>query len=394
VNVNYLGMLAPDLTIPNGTQNPADIMNVIRTRLMRHRRKLSFKVNGVEMIPQPQNGNKGTVDADNGPKPQYCTPLMLTDTTFMVQYQIIARYWESSGGAAGAVSSINPAGNPIVQNLPGNNVLYNRWTETVEMDACQYSTRSRQGKFVIRSDNTDGYTADQLRSQMAVIGVPSGYLRESSSYTIDPNGLGLSYKITDKEQYQMPPYPAFVAEGTYTETAKVYGACRFATVQIHLEGDNSDGSQQQLIGAAVSTCTAKLLQRSQQLNRNANPKGFNFMMTDAMLRIGMYKNTVDMSIGARIIVTTARTKGKDDPKQNAVIQGAISAFVGMSTITPNSEADYTPAYKDYGTSTPYPRLLQAAAYYDPSLVNVFMSQTKQQMSDGLQPGQAGKTLES
>ncbi len=94
VNKNYLGLLAPDLA-PGGvpvTDNAAAIMAAIRTRLMQHRRRLSFTFNGVELIPQPQQGVPGTVDAQNGPKPQSCQIVQLTNVTFLIVYHIIARY--------------------------------------------------------------------------------------------------------------------------------------------------------------------------------------------------------------------------------------------------------------------------------------------------------------
>src|SRR5258708_1862141 len=51
-NVNYLAPLAGDIV--GKTTNPADIMTIVRNRLMKPRKVLSVKTNGVELIPNKQ----------------------------------------------------------------------------------------------------------------------------------------------------------------------------------------------------------------------------------------------------------------------------------------------------------------------------------------------------
>lgn len=451
INANYLAMLAPDLFVAGNpvTSNPADIMAVVQPRLMQHRRDLSFTFNGVELIPRPQQGLTGTVDAMNGPKPQSCTYTLLTNTTFLMTYYIIAHYWVNNkvnprdqAAIHAALLSVDAAedvltlaretgddfviaaaeaalqaakdrldalGAPLVVNQPGNDVLYNRWSESVTIDEQNYTRRTREGKFIIRSDNADGKLADELRSQMAVVSVPDGFVRESARYTVDQSGLGLSYTIIDKEVFKQPPGKAFKAQGYYIEsTPLLMGGVRFAEVVVTLWGDKS-GDQSELASLAVRVASNKLDARGKQ------GQAFKAaIFKDASMRMQLYENKVEFRIKAMIGPDKARTFGQagaiggvraflhgvfginviqavrgalgegaaPNPGAGAGAAGVgaaaaaqrlpapapdnpLNSFVGMDASAPGSDDDSTPpSFLDRGTAS---LLLQAAAYYDPSL---------------------------
>jgi hypothetical protein len=392
INSNYLALIAPNLL--NGTvaatNNAADILNAVREQLMMRRRELSIKVNGVEMIPN-NAGLPGTVDAQNGPVPIDFNPMTLNATDFLCTYHIIAHYWVPTRLA---VQLKTPPTYDTESFPTENSVLWNRWSEWVDIDDCQYTTRTREGKVVIRSDNAAGLIADQVRSQMAVVGIPAGFLRERSHYKVDPSGLGIEYSIVDKECYLKPPYPSFKAEGEYTETAmRGAGAKRYGECRVKLYGDKLT-PQANLIKTAIAVACSKLYIRGSQLGalQGIGPKGFS-LLENAVLKQNLYQNEVEFAIRAMITIDTKQVDG-------------IAAFQNMSTVTPFSPANstYTPAYRDRGTAC---FLLQAAAYYDPSLANTIMGagqtatftpQTpvgdglkvpRDQWSVGLAPGQAG-----
>ena len=373
ISIDYLSMLAPDLV--GGTSidltSAAGVMKVIYQRLMQHRRRLSFQFNGVELIPQPQDGNKGVCDAQNGPKPQYCSFTELTDQLFLLSYSIIAHYWVNP--------KIDKTKAPIITNNPGNDVLYNRWTEMVEMDATQRSTRTRDGKFMIRSDNVDGAIADDVRPQFAVTGVPNGFLRTESKYTVDPSGLALEYHIKDVEQFKMPPPPAFVAEGDYIESTTVGGAVRYGEVKLRVKGDNST-SQVALQKAAIKVAWQKLnIKLGTVTIPQPNGPGQTFqVLQGAAVKVNMYKNEVDVHIKAMLQPTTKRVSGL--------------AMPGANVVTPGSDfVKYSPDYRSRGTAR---LLLQAASYYDPSLKQTVLNHSTNQSSTGAEVGTAGKNKEA
>lgn len=406
IHAEHLPMVAPDLVV-NGvksTTNPADIMKAIRTRLLTHRKTLSYKFNGIELMPtrqiNPNTGNPypGTVDASNGPKPNYCNVSELTNTSFLLTYSISAAYWESL-----STSPNNEFDKST--NLAGNPVLYNRWSETADYDSCQFTTRTRSGKFAIRSDNKEGATADRFRSNFAIVGVPPQFIRESSSYTVDPSGLMMSYRVVDKEQFKMPPDPAFEADMTYTEsTSDPAGAKRYADVQISLKG-RKDTLQSKLVDVGVTMACAKLAIVGAPLA--ANVAAFRGILQSSSVTVQGFRNEVSVHMRAMFPVISINAVGT--VWANGMMQEAKQALAPGQRVTGVPFVDGVLrdnlTYTDRGTAS---ILLQAAKYWDPNLAannmgdGEFISETNpdspkgkelNQIKTGKQVGEAGVNLE-
>jgi hypothetical protein len=380
ISSTYAALLNPRLG--NVTTNPADFMAWVRQRLLQQRQKLSIKVNGTELIPTAQTGNLGSIDAMNGPLPQHCEITQLTDTLFMMNYRIIAKYWENNNGD---LPSVPVAGT----NNPGGDILYNRWSETITIDENNHTTRTRRGKFMIRSDNKDGFIADKLRSAFAVVGVPVGFLRTRNEYTIDPSGLIMTYLQEDKEQYKIPPNPAFTAEGHMTlETA--IGASFTATTHVKLTGSGNptfdQTNQITLMYTALYIATQKIVNYaghfipplqsvpqhvsvSLDLFRNEVTADCRILLTKQTGRVNVLLTTdhLPASVAASIAIN-----GINGNPAN-IDTNFIDMFYGLDNFTPISDdqSTYEPAYLAYGTAG---LLLNAAAYYDPSITNAFLAQ--------------------
>lgn len=373
VNADYANLLAPALA--GKTDSAAVFMKAVRKALLQPRRQLQVRFNEVDLIPANTAGN-GTVDVRNGPQPQHCTITQLTNVTFLVTYRIIAHYWENN--------SVDPAAalpENIVTNATGNNVLFNRWTDSVELDDLGFSKRIREGKFVIRSDNRQALIADEVRSQMAVVGVPAGFVRESATYTVSPDGLAIMYRLVDKEVFKNPPFPAFKATGTYSESSAMGGPLRYLEVNLKLEGPKNV-SQDRLISLATAIAMSKVGKQIKILNPR-NPR--DVIPLHQGIRVGMYENWVELLLRVQTPVTQERTVG-------------IAANLNRMTYTPGSDAVVangptapTPAYTDRGTAS---LLLQAAAYYDPSILATQINKATGQFNTlALEVGQAGVNQE-
>jgi len=424
VSAAYLIALAPSLIDANTlpvTNDPADIMNLLRDKLLVARKRLSFKVNGVEMIPQSRDagGNllTGTVDAKNGPQPQSCPISQINANSFLLTYHIVAHYWENPSTGA-TVPITNRAGNPV---------LSNRWTETVDMDDCEYTTRTRTGTVTIRSDNAEGVTPDQLRSTMAVVGLPVGFLRQSRKYDLTADGLSLNYSLVDKEVFFLPPEPAFRAEGEFTVSVTKQSIMHM-TCAVRLRG-TAQGNQANLLRAAISACTQKItkaLPKPPPVNNPAlqpanvgignaigaalNPRIALGQIGDA---IGFVRNMVESRLGLQanplagyIMMDFTAVLGMYDNTASCSIQ-VLTAPPTEPTPeewagNPLSEGVGPPEYHDRGTAD---LLLQAAAYYDPSVRGTVLAggvirsgnnprspegTDSTQLSAGKQPGQVGK----
>ncbi len=368
LNLCHLPMIAPDVAA-GAAKNPQDVANLIRSRLLQRRRRLSFTFNGINMIPEPQAGLDGVVDARNGPIPQSCDWVELNNTTILFNYNIIAHHWENN--------QVNAA-SPLTTNRIGNDVLYNRWSESVEIDQCNYTTRTRNGKFVIRSDNASAVVADLMRNAMATVGIPPGFIRQSARYTVDPSGLALEYAVTDKEAFKMPPFVAgnriMKADGKYSEETSRGGAKKFISCTVSLEGDKYT-DQMTLVETAVKIVMTKLATNGATL-----AKGSGSILEGAHLDVDMYENKVTFS--ARAMATSVRGR---------VARATLNY---KTTATPLSEGVSTPPIHELRGSAG--RVLQAAAYYDPSIITtriVVAPGGGTQLNRGLEPGQAGLTQE-
>lgn len=389
ISPDYLGILVSQLMIAGdtpGTDSAADIMRAVRSRLMQRRRPLSFTFNGAQLIPNAIG--QGTVDAKNGPIPQSCSIIEATNNTFIITYHIIAHYWENN--------DVDPfSATDKVRNKAGGNVLYNRWTETMDIDSKDFTRRTRQGKYIIRSDNRDGKVADELRNQMAVLAVPSGFLRDSSSYVLSPDGLGISYTIVDQEVFKMPPKGAYKADGEYIESATQNGAIRYGEVRVSLEG-GKDTDQSNLILKAIAIAVTKLFNEGAK-RQNGNNAGVNqfSILERCSVKMGLYDNSAEVQIRAMCKPGKKRVQG-------------VTGLAGMSTFTPLSDGNPAgglgPLYRLRGSAN---LLLQTAAYYDPSLTdnqlegrnvpgvtntNIPTADTSA-LNHGLLPGQAGQNRE-
>jgi len=333
INLEYLNSMSNLFgTVTSG--NAASVMNRIRTYLLQPRNTLAFYCNGVNLIPA-KAGVPGTVDVRNGPQPKTCGIVNLSNDTFILNYHIIAHYWENYSTP-----------DSVTNNRPSNPVMYNRWTETVEIDNCLYTTRTRSGKYIIRSDNVEGKIADELRLNMAVVGVPNGFLRQSSQYTQSPDGLGIQYRVVDKETYKMPPEQAYEAQGQQILIGTKPGAAvNYSECRLRLKGckSNKFSPQNKLVEAAILIVAEKL-----------------DLVGSSVLQYGsvatsMYDNVVEVYMKALCNSGIFTYSGLN----------LAESLVANLCITPGSEGiGKTPVYLPRGTAS---LLLQAASYYDPNL---------------------------
>lgn len=377
--------------------NPSRVMTVIRDRLMTQRKRLSVLSGGNELIPV-LSANQGIVDSKNGPIPEFCNIVELTEDSFLMQYRITAHYWENPVNALGT--------NGGTSNRAGSAVLTNRWSDSVEYDNCMYQKRSRTGKYIIRSDNAEGLSVDYFRRQMCHLGIPPGFVRESSKYTVTPDGLALEYTVTDKEVYVQPPDPAYEASGYYMETTVRNGAQRIGLVHVKLKGSRKS-DRAGMIEVAVRFAATTLQLQGAQVERKLVelPSGVKVgrsyfkYLEHAIVRVGLFDNTVEVTMQSRQNVGNITNKGRV-----ADIWGLN--FNNMAKVLVNRRDDQPPPFKLRGE---VPLLLQAAAYYDPDLAAQLTKTVPLrdvdntpapsgpvpvgQMNRGLVPGEAGRKAE-
>lgn len=382
------------------------IINAIRARLLVPRRKLSFIVNGIDIIPKTHiDGNRanpvvpntvvdpetgasyfallGTVDSANGPRPKSCNISRFTNDMFVISFSIEAAYYENRTGS----NSIN---------VVGSNVLTNKWTETVDIDELQMAVRTRSGKFSIRSDNV-GVLANSVINTMAVVGVPSGYIREKSSYTLSEDGLSVSYIVSDKHVYKTPPYPALTATGTYSESVGRVGIVRHSEMNMTLSS-SSRISQINLIRRAVQIAMVKLSARGFRPAIGGITATTPGVLEAMRISAGMWENTVSLFVRARMptistfepLNTFVFTPFTDrDAPVNVVVLGH-PVFTSIPPVPP-VPLDATWPSRGYRVRGASNIGLTAAAYFDPSLREYRVNQ-ETGLLENREPGSAPLVL--
>lgn len=391
ISSNYLTLLASPIAamVLNGVipDSPAAILAWVRSQLMQRRARLSFKVEGQELIPQylqqvSLNGNPQTagsvgvqaepnfqVDVANGPVPESCTFQSLPANCFLMTYKIHASYWENYG------TSAQPAAiTALINQNTASIVLSNRWIENVDIDEYNRSTITRTGKYIIASNNIAGLSADWVRSNMAVLALRPKFLRTKRKYDVSADGLTLQYSITDQEQWRMPPPPAYKAEGKVWFQSAMGGSNARLGIECTMIGDNST-DQASLAQTCIGFAVSKLTQL--QLNTTGIAVAASELpFLSIHLETGLFDNratfhavlligspgslfwTANKSTGIPVGIGGGTPSGVTGP-------GNSSAQGLANDPSKDTWVSLLPTYPQRGTAA---ILLHAAGYWDPNFV--------------------------
>ena len=369
--------------------NVVGMMKAMRNKLNQQRRTLAIEVGGRDLVPVPQAGAAGTVDAKNGPQVKSCIINQFTDQSFLVTFSVEAHYWENYSNDRAAELGVNRAGNVVISN---------RWTDSQSIDQCRFSTRTREGKVTIRSDNISGDRVDEVRNDFAVFGLTPGFVRKSANYRVHPDGLSMTYTLVDEEQYLMPTAPAYEASGTYSESTTNNGAVRWGECTVRLKGTKTT-PKIDLLSTALVVMMRKLAQANSYIKTfregvdpkfveaglREPPRTYRFyrpftLLSSSMIRTALYENSVEVT--ARFMMS---------PNAKRRIFGVPTIDLNPLVMPPAGDSPEPPQFGSRGTAG---LVLRAAAYYDPSLRNVKIQQDTGNMGPGLlKVGEAGVVKE-
>ena len=370
-----LGNLAIDGNGQPFNSNIAGIAAEVRERLLTKRQQLVVYGNGVSIMPSKVTANDASfVDAASGPEPKFANLMRLTNGSYLLTFGIIT--WVVENQSVGAGGNTNNQGSPCVSC---------RWSESVEMDPCMYSRRTREGVFIIRSDNVAGLQVDDLRNKFGVLGIPKGFLRKRAAYKVDPNGLKMSFSITDEEQHYLPPDPAFEAEGYYNEIASRGEPLRIGEAAVTLKGTKTAHSNTAaLLQAAVGIVFAKVGaqvpgNKINVVSLNAKQDLYKNIIT-VMLRAYLNPGVADNNVDARFSALTG-------PNQNRFMEPPLGSDPNNAEdVVTQYNADPKIGYGLYGTAL---MLVRAAAYFDNTIVGIAVDAPSGQLTQGTPVGAAG-----
>lgn len=368
LNTAYINSIDPTMGTDSSVNNPAAINNWIRSKLLAPRRYLSFKVNDTEMIPRVLS-QRGTTDSLNGPRPKLCNIIWLTNSTFLIQYRIVAKYWE-------AIKRDNTAIPPTVNSGDANGILSHRWTEVVEVDQFELSTWHRSGKFTIRSDNPDGFIAQRYLDTMCNVGVPRFMLRKKQRYEVSPDGLSITYQIVDEEPWKMPPGDALEADGDYNEVHVSNGAQRIGEIRVVLRA-GKQRSQESLVTRAVAIAASKIVLRGGQTVQPDGERPQFGIVDHAVVRTSLYRNEVECRL--RVRMQQLSSSFRDAP---------MAVFGFGQCLTPFTDG-VAPSDRFYDIGGTRRTAFWAAAHWDPSLQHNIHDRATWQFGQGREVGTTG-----
>lgn len=253
----------------------ADVVKRVRHQLLTPRRTLKYwsdygddrdALLWVEAAPAA-GGQAFRTDCNNGPRPLRCDVTRASEYTLLIDFDIETSVLDCPLGAA--------------QPPPW---VAHRWSETQQLDGTGATVElTRRGVIVARSDVLGN--ADFLRA-LVIPKPPKGFAWARVSYSLRADGLALAYEFTWREVWLHAPFPAYEAQGEYSETcvdmAQRQGECWVRLKTFHT------GDKIQLIALAVSVCLGKLIGQ-----RLFNENQVNAFVGQLALKESLYEPVVE-----------------------------------------------------------------------------------------------------
>ena len=266
ITITVQGLISEplDLVSPIGNVKPAEFITALRERLLTPRKTLIYTDGTDELIHLPDDDSDA--DINNGPRPISFNIIRLDgDQCWIVQYSI--ECW--------------------IQECETTNtyVLSNRWSMTDRIDDSHLTTRTIEGRMVVRAVDTGNI--DDFRS-LVVPGMQPGFRRDAMQFTLQSDGLAMDYIIEDKEEYMTTPFPANMVEARFTTSVGLSGsALQSNEMYVKIKGE-------------PQTCMKDLLQLaanyvSSRISLENNSEIQHVFMGGAVTE-DMYNHTLELSV--------------------------------------------------------------------------------------------------
>lgn len=170
-------------------------------------------------------------DVDNGPKPKSFRILqVIGGKCLRVAFEI---------ECCKLICPLGYTGELPIGVLP--HVLNNRWSVEEGMDENLFTTRVISGK--MRLSTPVAATLSDAK-WVVVPGLEDGFRRASVQFTVEPDGLGCTYRVTDRQVHSAAPWPATKMDVRHTSSTNE-GVNMRNEVHVSLEG--SPGADKKLL---------------------------------------------------------------------------------------------------------------------------------------------------
>ena len=279
---------------PGPGGSPAEQMAALRHVLTVPRRSLLVTVGGKVFLNVPAG-----LDCANGPVPDVFDIHAVADNVFRYTWACEAAVRECQ--PTGVTSSLRTPASAGGAAVDPSAVISNRWTQEESVDDKGYHIITTAGRLIARSD----MRVNPAAFRAAIKPPPRTDCTRQCDFKLQADGLAMDYTIIDKERYLMPPPWAVDAKGTWTSTAQNFGTQWFGEVNVSLTGAK-DTPQALLYLTAFSIAQDRMNAGKPLANRKDGRK----MVMGGAIRQGLYENTVEVMLKARL----EQPKNDGDPE--------------------------------------------------------------------------------
>ena len=332
-NTGEIGAVVPGSTA-------TEMQGNLHAAMMHPRQDFKFYVDDEVLLESSHHSKDPYRDVNNGPKPQRCA------ITHIAGHKMFRISWEVEIAVVlcgeGRTDYYTEDGQPIIAPMTASPVLNNRWTLSEEKDQDFATSRTWTGK--LRVAHID-YNPNWVR-HLVVPQKAKGYRRMRMRFLASANGLELNYEITDRQEYEAPPFPATSWSGQYREGAGPGGKIGSASVSVTLSGP-PNGAKADLLSRAAEICRDRIRYGKSKDTALGEPI---LVETTIVDHIGVNRVTVEAHF--------KRFGNKDEPTGSAVrlYLGAVVARMG----TPMELKGYDP--KKFPSPSPYDGTTPVSAY--------------------------------
>ncbi len=287
-----------------------------------------------------------STDLNNGPKPRAVSiQHVIANKCYRILFSIevcllLCGEWNDSDTFAN-VRFQNLVG-PKASAAINRKLLSNRFSIEESRDGNFYNTRTVIGRARVAHPALWDLTVRYLLLPM----LPYGYKRESMQFTHNADGLDVAYRITDRQRYAAPPWPAIDFQGTHTEATGMDGVMSQGSVSVRMQGQPGT-AKKYLLMAAISVVEARIGKLGRLGEVDAKVIADHIQITDAI-----HENLVELSVAFRRF-------GDDSQQQRRFanimyerlgLLPSVFALQGDATVRP----DGRPANSDLWTFAPDP----------------------------------------
>ena len=175
-----------------------------------------------------------------------------------------------------------------------------RWEDSISYDKYWKATWQRTGTLIISA--RDPRSIDAYRRTTVIPGVPPGFRRVRSHYTMSKDNLRCDFTFTDEQMRYRPPYPVMDMDIVQSESFPLINGMRHGEVFINLKGVQT-ANPRDLVMWAIVILRARIFAARPFIGASKTVLG------DAVIKTRETETSVEVSATARYKIPPRKERG-------------------------------------------------------------------------------------